>query len=88
MRTNRKDDGDSVYSELGRALRSRREALGLTQENLAALAECGSLFVIQLEQGKRTVRLDKLVSVMQVLGLQLRVENGKVGIEVADELGS
>ena len=88
MRKNRKDDGDSVYSALGRALRSRREALGLTQENLAALAQCGSLFVIQLEQGKRTVRLDKLVSVMQVLGLQLRVENGKVGIEVADELGS
>jgi HTH-type transcriptional regulator / antitoxin HipB len=63
--------------ELGTAIRGRRKALGLTQEALARFAGCGLAFLYELETGKPTVRLDKLLSVLQVLGMTLRLEPGR-----------
>src|SRR5687768_2653220 len=54
-------------SELGRAVRLHRRALGLTQEEMARYAGCGDAFVYALEKGKPTVRLDKLLDVLEVL---------------------
>ena len=65
---------------LASAIRTRRRTLGLTQDGLAKLAGCGRIFVHALETGKTTVRLDKLVDVLQVLGLQLAVETGTGGL--------
>lgn len=62
---------------LGRAIRARRRELGLTQAALARFAGCGLAFLYQLESGKTTVRLDKLLAVLQVLGLTLRLEPGR-----------
>lgn len=59
-------------SPLSRQLRDRRKSLALTQENLADLAGCSTRFVRALESGKPTVRLDKLVAVLNALGLELR----------------
>ncbi len=59
---------------LADTVRSRRKALGLTQTQLADLAGCGPVLVYAIESAKITVRLDKLVDVLTVLGLQLRVE--------------
>ncbi|MHB8637930.1 MAG: type II toxin-antitoxin system Y4mF family antitoxin [Fimbriimonadaceae bacterium] len=73
-------DTEQVSRSLGVAVRDRRKALGLTQAELAGLAGCGPLFVIELERGKPTIRVDKLIAVLVVLGLQLRVENGVGGI--------
>ena len=67
----------------GATVRQRRKQLGITQQELAELAECGALFVLQLEHGKPTVRLDKLLAVLNVLNLQLRLEIGNGGL-VAD----
>ena len=64
----------SRVAELGAHLRERRRALGLTQEEVAELAETTQRFVSTLETGKPTVRLDKLVAVADVLGLVLRLE--------------
>jgi len=58
---------------LGSELRARRKLLRLTQEELAVLAGCGPDFLYDLERGKPTVRLDKLVPVLDVLGLELKV---------------
>ena len=68
---------------LGVAVRNRRKSLGMSQEALAELADCGTLFVLQLERGKPTVRLDKLLSVLKVLNLELRIQDGAGGV-VAD----
>ena len=76
----------SSASECGRALRSRRRGLGLTQAELAALAGVGLAFMYELEQGKPTVRLDKLLDVARVLGLELRLTNGKRGFSVDESL--
>jgi HTH-type transcriptional regulator/antitoxin HipB len=61
---------------LADTVRSRRKALGLTQMQLADLAGCGPVLVYAIESAKTTVRLDKLVDVLTVLGLQLRVGPG------------
>jgi hypothetical protein len=48
--------------------------LRLTQKELAVLAQCGPDFLYDLERGKPSVRLDKLVPVLEMLGLRLKLE--------------
>lgn len=60
--------------QLGAEVRRRRKALRLTQKELADLARCGPDFLYDLERGKPTVRLDKLVPVLDMLGLRLKLE--------------
>jgi y4mF family transcriptional regulator len=71
---------------LGRAIRARRKALKLTQIDLSRLAGCGPDFVYDVEAGKTSLRLDKLLDVLGVLGLELVVGQGKNGLRVAPEL--
>ena len=68
---------------LGRALRLRRKRLGLPQAVLARYAGCGLEFLAELESGKPTVRLDKVLAVLQVLGLTLTLELGREPFAVA-----
>lgn len=50
-----------------------RKAAGLTQPELAERAGVGLRFVRELEQGKPTVRLDKVKQVLDLLGHELYV---------------
>ena len=61
-------------SQLAIDVRARRKDLGLTQIELAELAGVSERFVMELEQGKPTVRLDKLTAVLGAMGLTLRAE--------------
>lgn len=60
-------------AELGATVRNRRKILRLTQKELADLAGCGPDFLYDLERGKASVRLDKLVPVLEMLGLTFKV---------------
>lgn len=71
---------------LARAVRARRKALKLTQVDLSRLAGCGPDFVYDVEVGKMSLRLDKLLDVLGVLGLELVVSQGKDVLRVAPEL--
>jgi HTH-type transcriptional regulator / antitoxin HipB len=62
---------------LGRGVRDRRESLGLRQAELAELAGCSPRFVHTLETGKPTLRLDKVLDVLEVLGLDLLLAPGR-----------
>ncbi len=57
-------------------IRSRRLELGLRQDELAALAGVSTRLVHTLEQGKPTLRLDKVLAVLGQLGLDLVLEPG------------
>jgi y4mF family transcriptional regulator len=59
--------------EVGRTVRARRRQQGLRQGELAALAGVGNRFVSDLENGKPSVELGKVVEVLLALGLELRV---------------
>lgn len=70
-------------SPLGETVRQRRDQLGLRQSEVAELAGCSQRFVHTVEQGKPTLRLDKLLDVLEVLGLGLRVVPGRGEIQPA-----
>lgn len=61
-------------SALGRDIRRRRRDLGLRQEELADLSGVSARFISTLENGKATVRMDKVMAVLEALGLQLRAD--------------
>ncbi len=56
---------------LGIAIRARRKQLALRQGELAALANVGNRFVSELENGKPTLEVGKVLLVAQVLGLEM-----------------
>ncbi len=60
--------------------------MGLTQMELADLADCGVAFIYALEQGKPTVRMDKVLAVLRVLGLTLMVSEGEAPLSVMPRL--
>ena len=62
--------------EFADAIRQRRRALGLRQDELADLAGVSERFVYALENGKRTVQLDKVLAVVSTLGLHLELRRG------------
>ncbi len=57
--------------DIGALARRLRRAHGLTQVELARLAEVGPRFVSEFERGKPTVRLDSVARVLAVFGLEL-----------------
>lgn len=54
--------------ELGLLIRSARRQLGLTQSQLALAAGVGLRFMVDLEAGKPTLRLENALRVIQSLG--------------------
>jgi y4mF family transcriptional regulator len=77
------DRADSA-KDLSSAVRRRRKEFRLRQADLAALAGCSTRFVEQVEAGKPSLRLDKLLDVLGVLGLELVVRPGSTGVTVED----
>jgi y4mF family transcriptional regulator len=49
-------------------IKNRRKQLGMTQVDLAERAGVGLRFVRDLEQGKQTLRLDKVNQVLALFG--------------------
>jgi y4mF family transcriptional regulator len=63
-------------SEFHETIRLRRVSLQLRQDELADLAGVSERFVYALENGKRTVQLDKVIAMLSALGLHLEVRRG------------
>lgn len=61
----------SNTKELGMIVRDARKQQGLTQEDLAGLTGTGRRFISDLEQGKETAELGKVLAVLASLGLAL-----------------
>lgn len=72
----------STTNELIDFVKTRREQLGLTQQELADRAGVGLRFVRDLEQGKKSLRLDKVNQVLVLFGYKM----GPIKIEDRDEL--
>ena len=59
--------------QLGAAIRSRRRQLKVTQKDLAMTCGTGLRFIIDLEKGKPTCQIGKILQVLQALGLKLQI---------------
>lgn len=66
--------------QLGDALRAARKHLGLTQPQLALASGVGVRFIVDLEAGKATVRLENVLRVIDALGGVLHLS----GLATAD----
>lgn len=51
--------------------RQKRKQLGLTQVQLAELAGTGNRFISDLENGKQTMEIEKVITVLAILGVDL-----------------
>lgn len=71
--------------DLGAALRVARKALGLTQADLALAAGVGLRFVVELEAGKPTVRLELVLRVIDALGGTIQLGDLAVPISQGEE---
>ncbi len=70
-------NSESNDAPLAQTVLKRRAELGLSQTDLADLAGTSRRFVHVLEHGKPNLRLDKLLNVLEVLGLDLVVSPGR-----------
>ena len=66
-------------SILGVHIRSRRKSLGLTQAQAAGLCGVGERFLREVEHGKTTAEIGKVLLVAQALGLRIRLDDGTNG---------
>ena len=64
---------------LNEQIKELRKNAGLTQVEFAQRAGLGLRFVRELEQGKATVRLDKLNQVLEFFGHHLEVKRNEPG---------
>lgn len=70
-----------MKSLIAQFVKDKRKSLKLTQVDLAEKSGVGLRFVRELEQGKQTLRLDKINQVLDLFGCEV----GPVRKEVSDE---
>jgi len=58
-------------TDLGTTIRAARKAQSLRQDELAAAANVGVRFLIELEGGKETAQLGKTLAVLAALGIDV-----------------
>ena len=57
--------------ELGNVIRKRRRELGYTQAFLASYAGVSAIFLSELENGKETIQVGKMIDVLSLLGMDI-----------------
>ena len=61
-------------SELGKLIKDTRKSQGLTQADLAISANVGVRFIVDVENGKETAQIGKILQVCQMLGLEIEIK--------------
>lgn len=64
-------DNTHINKQLARIVRFHRKKVGLTQLQLAHLAGVGKTAVFDVEQGKSTMQLNTIVSILSALNVQI-----------------
>lgn len=59
--------------DIGKAIRAKRKTDGLTQADAAALCGVGTRFLGELERGKETAQIGKILRILKGLGLTLQI---------------
>lgn len=68
-----------AVSDLGAFVRLRRQDMNLTQQELADAAGTGRRFISELEAGKATLEIGKVIHVCRYLGIDLSAAARSVG---------
>ena len=60
---------------LGKIIRNNRKAQKLTQADLAIAANVGVRFLVDLENGKETAQIGKVINVCKALGIIIEIKS-------------
>lgn len=60
---------------ISEAVKNRRKQLGLTQSETAAMCNVGARFFSELENGKETLQMNKVLHCLEMLGINLYAIN-------------
>ncbi|MCB9990717.1 MAG: helix-turn-helix transcriptional regulator [Rhodospirillales bacterium] len=66
--------------QIGTLVKQTRKAMGVTQKDLALTSGTGLRFIIELEKGKPTCQLGKVLTVMQTLGMKIDIYSPTVDL--------
>lgn len=61
-------------SDLGSFVREFRVSQKITQADILGLANTGNRFIVELENGKPTVQFQKVLDVLDALGLEMLIQ--------------
>ena len=61
-------------AELGHLVRAQRQGMKLRQLDVAGLANTGNRLIVDIENGKPTVQLQKVLDLLDILGLELVIQ--------------
>jgi y4mF family transcriptional regulator len=64
--------------KLGEMIKKARKEQGLTQEQLAATTGVGVRFIRELEQGKESCHIGKALTVVAMLGIDIKANGIKL----------
>mgnify|MGYP001580069277 FL=1 len=79
-------DANQLVAKLGLIIKQQRLQRKLNQAQLASLARVSLNFISQIEAGKPRMQFVKLLQVLNVLGLQLKIEVGASGLVIEEKL--
>jgi HTH-type transcriptional regulator/antitoxin HipB len=57
--------------EIGQAVRHERKRMNVTQADLALTSGTGLRFIIELEKGKPSCQIGKVLTVLRTLGIEM-----------------
>ena len=60
-------------ADIGSFVRKKRVELGMTQSQLADSCGNGTRFISELENGKPTMQIGKVIDILHILGLDLSI---------------
>jgi HTH-type transcriptional regulator / antitoxin HipB len=67
--------------ELGQLVKQTRQTQGLLQHDVIGIANVGNRFISELENGKPTLQIQKVLDVLDILGLEIVVRRkGVMGV--------
>lgn len=77
------DRAATTRARIGRRLRERRRALGMTQQQCAALIGMSRLSLTRIELGHRRIKLPELAAICEALGCPAEILLGEAGLAAA-----
>lgn len=60
--------------ELAAIIKHKRKEQKLTQPQLAGICNVGVRFIVDLESGKETCQIGKVLHILDMLGIRLKIE--------------
>ena len=72
--------------QIGELVRSARKSMGVTQKDLAMTSGTGLRFIIDLEKGKPTCQLGKVLTVLHTLGITITLTSPATNKAVGEKV--